>query len=210
MATLADLKTRIIAETSRSDLEDELADQLLIHIQRACEYYADERFWFNAIITTATTSASTATVTVPATVRRVERVTIPAYYTELREVGLNEIDPDTTNTSIPYSYAYLNDTLKLYPVPAATYTLEITGLKVIAAPSVDADDNEWTDEAQDLIVAQTKMTLYRGQFRDPEGTQLALGEVKDALTKLKRETARRLETPLRPRLSRRRYNINYE
>lgn len=209
MTTLADLKTRIQSEMVRDDLADDLATQLLTHIQRACEFYADEKFWFNSLITTTPTVASTQTVDVPATMRRVDRVTIPAYDEELIEVTLGDLAFYSIE-SLPRGYAYYNDQLKLYPTPDAVYTLELTGLAQVDAPALDADSSIWTNEAQDLIVARTKMTLYRGQFRDPEGTQLALAEVQDVYNKLKRETARRLETRLRVRRPRRGYNINYE
>lgn len=207
MTTLADLKTRIIAEMVRDDLADDLADQLLIHIQRACEYYADEKFWFNAIIDSAVTVAGTATIDVPASMRRVDKVSIPAYYTELIEVTLGDLATDTTQ-SIPRGYAYYNDALKFYPVPDAVYTLSLQGLAQVDAPAIDADTSIWTNEAQDLIVARTKMTLYRGQFRDPEGTQLAIAETQEVFSKLKRETARRLETKLRVRDRKQRFSIN--
>lgn len=209
MATLGEIKTRIIAETQRDDLSGDLATQLLIHIQGACEHYSDEKFWFNSIIASAVTVAGTATVNVPATMRRVDRVTIPAYYTELIETTLVDMHYDTVQ-SIPRGYAYYNDALKLYPIPDAVYTLELTGLAQVDAPSADGDTSIWTEEAQDLIVARAKMTLYRDQFRDPEGVQLAAGAAVDAMNKLKRETARRLETRLRVRNPRRGYNINYE
>lgn len=209
MATLADLKTRIIAEIVRDDLSDDLADQLLVHIQRACEYYADERFWFNAYYDTVATVAGVETVDIPATLRRVERVTIPAYLQELEEVTLDDL-PLTLSQGVPEGYAYFNDKLKLTPIPIAVYTLGLTGLAQVDAPVDDADTSIWTNEAQDLIVARTKMTLFRGQFRDPEGTQLAIAEVQEVFSKLKRETAKRLETKLRPRISRRAYNINVE
>jgi hypothetical protein len=207
MPTLADLKTRIITEMQRDDLSDTLATQLLTHIQRACEYYSDERFWFNALIANVNTVASVATVTVPSTFRRVDRVTIPAYTQDLIEVALGDIPIETVN-SIPRGYAYYNDTLRLYPVPDAVYTLELTGMAAIAAPALDADTNAWTNEAQDLIVARAKMTLFRAQFRDPEGTQLAIAETQEAFARLKRETSRRLATKLRALERKQPFDIN--
>jgi hypothetical protein len=209
MTTLADLKTRIIAEMQRDDLSDTLADQLLIHIQRACEYYADEKFWFNALVASVSTVASTATVDIPTTFRRVDQVVIPSYDTELTENTLGNM-PIYPVYGLPNQYAYYNDQLTLYPIPNAVYSLELTGLAAVAAPADDADTSIWTNQAQDLIVARTKMTLFRGQFRDGEGTQLAIAETQEVFAKLKRETAKRLETKLRPRVSHRRYNINYE
>lgn len=211
MATLADLKTRIITETSRSDLEDELADQLLLHIQRACEYYATTRFWFNALVTTGNTTASSETMAIPATIRVIDRLTIPAQYRDLIELTLPAFDQlSGVQSGVPQRYCYYNDQIRLYPVPDAVYTLQFTGIAQVAAPDDDADTSIWTNEAQDLIVAQTKLTLYRGQFRDPEGAQLANVEVQDALARLQRETAKRLETPLRSRVrTGRGFDINY-
>lgn len=206
MATLADLKQRVITDMSRDDLEDDLSALLLMRIQDACEYYADTKFWFNSILTTVNTVAGVATVTIPATVRVIERVTIPAYVTELRETVLTELGDDTVQ-SVPDWYAYYNDLMRFYPIPDAVYTLNIYGVSKVAAPAVDADTSIWTNEAARLISAHTKMLLYRGKFRDPDGAQLAMGEVSDELTRLKRETAKRLETPLRPTMRGGRYNI---
>lgn len=206
MATFGQIKERIIAETKRDDLSDDLATQLATHFARACEYYADRKFWFNSLITTATTVAGTATVSVPATIRRVDRVTIPAYNIEVEEVTLNDLD-DFVTQSLPEFYSYYNDSLRFWPIPDAVYTLNIYGIAQVAAPSADSDTSIWTGEAQDLIVNHTKMTLYRDQFRDPEGFQLAAGAVTDHLARLQRETARRLKAPLRPRMRSRRYSI---
>jgi hypothetical protein len=217
MTTLADLKTRIATEMVRSDLEagGDLAAQLLIHIQRACEFYSHERFWFNQIVTTAPTVAGTQTVDLPAAMRIIDKITIPASYTTLCKATLPELDPGmTAQSGIPTKYtAYTSsgtDYIRLYPVPDAVYTLQITGVQYVAPPSADADDTIWTNEAQDLIVARTRMTLYRDQFRDPDGTQLAIASVQEALQALRRETGKRGETPLMPRdYSHERFNINY-
>ena len=209
MATLADLKTRIITETNRDDLSDTLATQLLTHIQRACEYYADELFWFNSLVANVVTVSHTATVAIPVTFRRIDQVVLPAYFTEIQEKTLGNM-PIGTIYGVPNCYAYYNDTLTFYPIPNAVYTLELTGLAQIDAPVAAGDTSVWTDEAQDLIVSRAKMTLYRDQFRDPEGTQMAIGATQEHFAKLKRETAKRLETKLTGRAARRRYNIYVE
>ncbi len=196
MATLLDVKQRIIAETHRDDLEDDYASLLQTHIERACEYHADTKFWFNSTITTATTTGGSASVTVPATVRIVERVTVPSLDLELQEDTLDRLC-EGTGYGEPRRYAYLNGTLRLYPIPGAAYTLNIYGVAQVDAPASDATENVWTDEAQDLIVAHTKMTLYRGLLRDAGGVELAQAEVIDALNRLRRETARKLKAPLR-------------
>lgn len=197
MATLADLKTRIVTEMSRDDLSGDLAAQLLLHIQRACEFFADERFWFNAIVTTVATTANAAEVTIPATVRTVDGVTIPALNVTLQALPLDEIEALQTQAGQPRAYAYYNDQLTLYPTPGSVYTLRITGTKQIDAPAVDADTSVWTNEAQDLICGRASYTLYRSQFRDPEGAALALGATQEARDRILRETTKRLKVPLR-------------
>ena len=201
MATLGDLKTRIKTEMVRTDLDDELASTLDLHIQRACEFFADERFWFNAYIGSLTTVPGSRTVDVPVSIRRVDRVSIPSLLVEVREVLLTEF-PDFIASSIPQVYAYDNDALIMYPTPDQAYSLRLVGTKQIDAPVEDTDSNVWTNEAQDLIVARAKMTLYRDQFRDLEGVEIAKAATQEELTRLKRETARRLEIPLRPRYPR--------
>ena len=134
MSTLADLKTRIVAETARDDLETDIPDVLLYHIQDACEFYADTKFWFNSILTTVATTANVATVTIPSTVRIIERLTLPAYDMELSEVTAYGL-PETTTPTIPSHYAYYNDNIRFYPTPDAAYTLNVYGIAKVAAPA---------------------------------------------------------------------------
>lgn len=200
MATLGELKTSIATKMVRDDLLDDLADELSDHISDAIEYFSDEELPFNAIVTTGNCTASTITMDIPATVRRIDRLTIPASFQDVREVGLEEIERLDTATGLPYLYCYYNDQIRLYPTPDQAYTLQFTGLKQIAAPTSDLDGTTvWTNQAKALISARTRMTLYRDQFRDTEGAQNAMAATKEALDRLKQEAARRLETPLRGR-----------
>lgn len=198
MATLGDIKTRIITELSRDDLSDDLAVQLDTHIMRAIEYYSDTRFWFNAALGTATATPSSATVAIPSDIRTITRVTIPVVQVDLVEKTFPLIvDVHNASAGKPQFYAYYNNSIWLSPVPDAAYVLQFYGIAQITQPAGDNASTVWTNEAQDLIVNHTKMTLYRDQFRDPEGTQLALGATQDSFKRLRRETARRLVTSLR-------------
>lgn len=210
MVTFATQKTRIASEMVRNDIASGGARETLLeqHYQDAVEHYANEKFWFNSIRTTVNTVADTATVPIPLTVRRVERVRLDAYERELREVGINELPDDSDVTGIPTVYCYYNDSLRLHPVPDAIYTLTLYGVSKVAAPTIGADDNIWTNEAAPLIRAHTKMTLARGLYRDPEGTQFALAEVKDTYDRIRRETAKRLITPIRAFPAAAPFNIN--
>lgn len=207
MATYAALKERIAQELVRDDIASGGDNEALLetHISRACEFYADRKFWFNSIITTVATVANTQGVTIPATVRVIERVSIPSYSIELNEVQVGAISDEPTY-ALPTRYAYYNNTIRFDPIPDAVYTLNIYGIAQVSAPTLDADTNVWTTEAQDLIVARVKKNLCRGLFRDPDGAALASTEETEEFNRLLRETARRLETPLRASLTGR-YNI---
>lgn len=210
MTTYTTQKTRIATEMVREDLESGGALETVLdqHYADAVEHYQSHKFWFNTIRTTVDTVASTATVSIPSTVRVIDRIRIDAYDRELEERTLDTL-PDYSGTSgPPRYYAYYNDLIRLHPVPDAVYTLTIYGISKVAAPTTGSDDNIWTNEAARLIRAHTKMTLYRGQFRDEKGTQLALAETEDALRSLRRETAQRLETKIRAWPTATRYNIN--
>ena len=204
MADFDALKLEVATETNRDDIASggDIEGTLEKHIQDACEFFADTKFWFNSILTTATTSANVATVAIPAGVRIAERVTIPAYQMELAEATASTL-PESVSTGMPSRYAYYNDSLRFYLTPDAAYTLNIYGIAQIDAPSAGSDTSVWTNEASRLIRARTKQTLYRGVFRDTEGATLAAAEAQEELVRLKRETARRLVTPLRaPRAGR--------
>lgn len=198
MADLAALKLEIATELNRDDIASggDLEATLLKHIQDACEYFSDTKFWFNSIVTTVNTVAGTQTVSIPATVRIAERVTIPALRIELQEVQIGELDGTSMN-GVPRWYSYYNDSLRLWPIPSGVFTLEVYGVAAVAAPSSGTDSSIWTNQASRLIRARAKQTLCRGVFRDPEGAQLAQAEVIDELDRLNRETARRLVSPLR-------------
>jgi len=198
MATLGELKARISNEMNRDDLLDDLATVLADHIDEAIEFFADERFYFNAIVTQATCAAGSVTMNIPAGVRTINRLTIPGVYVEVREVTLGELEKLQDGVSAqPRYYAYYNDQIRFWPVPDKAYVLEFTGLAQINAPATDADSNVWTTTAYPLVSNRVKMTLARDVFRDPEGVQLYGSAAAESLQRLRRETAKRLVSPLR-------------
>lgn len=206
MATYADLKARIVREMVRDDLLDDLADTLTEHVADACNEYSDVRFWFNQTVQQVSTVADITTVAVPVAMRIIDRVAGP--YGDLTPMILRQFPNDGIfpQTGLPTYYTYLdgplsNDaTLTFNVTPDDAYSLTLYGLSQIAAPVDDEDSNAWTNEAQALIASHVRMTLYRDQFRDPEGEASAGRAVQSNLNKLKRETDRRLRTRLAAQL----------
>ena len=65
MATLGDLKKRIIAETLRDDLADDMADQFTLIIQKSIDQYAALRWWFNEAMAVVQTVPGSPFVALP-------------------------------------------------------------------------------------------------------------------------------------------------
>lgn len=209
MATYADLKTRIADELTRDDMGSggEAESALIRAINTAVEQTQSEEFWFNHASATASTTASSEIVALPSGVRIPATVT-DQYGCDLIRVPLDSIE-SRIETGRPSRWAQNGDTIQLWPIPDAAYTLSVTGTADVAAPVLDADDNIWTNEAADLIAARAKAILCRFPLRDPEGLAMARDEERDALTSLRAETKRKRKHPLRSDdFSGNRYNIN--
>jgi hypothetical protein len=208
MATYADLKTRIADDLSRDDMGSggEAESALVRAIASAVEQTANEEFYFSHSSGTAATVAGTGYVSVPASLRVVETV---SYLDQpLIHVPLDSFE-SYTDAGLPTRWAQDGSLIRLWPVPDAVYSLAVYGTSEVAAPTLDADSNIWTNEAADLIAARAKIILCRFPLRDPEGLQMARDEERDALTALRADTSRRRRTPLRASdLEGRRYNIN--
>lgn len=196
LPTYADLKNRIVKETNRDDLLDDLADILALHIGDAIDEYAGMRFWFNQVIQPLVTVAGSRTLVMPVSLRIIDRIAGP--YTDLSPVTLNEF-PDygeyaAETRGLPSTYAYINGELRFNTIPDQAYNLIAYGVLQADMPSIDIDSNIWTVEAQALIAAHTRMTLYRDQFRDQDGAAMAANAVQMQLDRLRRETQRRTNT----------------
>lgn len=196
MANYAALKTRIVTETHREDLDTggDLAAHLDALVVDAVDTYADEEFWFNRVRATGDTSASTATISIPTGMLFPTRVQYNGR--SLDKIALEEI-PDTQTSGVPKRWAAYGASVWLDPIPDAVYTLTFLGTSDVAAPSIDADDNIWTNEAARLISAHVRFLFYRDVAQDPDMAAAAGAGVRDALRDLKRRSRKHNRSPLR-------------
>lgn len=197
MATLGDLKSRIMAETNRDDLADDLASTLSQVISSAISDYADMRFYFNEA--RAAVPVATGVEYLARPMRVIDNVYVQLtassrYLLMKQDVDAIELWAGTPVTGQPTDYAAFQDKLRLYPVPNTAYTLSVLGVADEPALIADTDANHWTNEGQDLICARAQVRLYRDVFRDPDGAQLATAAEAMALRNLKGETGARLGT----------------
>jgi hypothetical protein len=204
MATLGDLKARVISETTRDDLADDLAAQFQNIIAQAIDQYANERWWFNESRQILYTQAGVQTIPWPSGVR-----TIDGLYLEqnagntrwpltVRSIDEFESLMQPAVIGQPTDYLVKNLLLYLFPTPGQVYWLALDALLDVAPPLVlDTDSNFWTNQGQDLIAAQVKVRLYRDYLSavatDPR-LALALGQEAAAYSRLRAESTRRTAT----------------
>jgi len=202
MATLGDLKTRIITEVNRDDLTDDLAGQLAIFITRSIDYYANQRFSFNEARSTTVLTPLDEYVDLPAGTRLVDRVFLlvanTRYELTKRETWYIEGLYSAPQQGQPTDFAFINGQIRLWPTPNQAWTLiweTVTDvLPVITTASADTVSNTWTNAGQDVIDARTRIYLYRDQFRDNEGLAQASLAEREALARLKGESNRLIST----------------
>jgi hypothetical protein len=206
MATLADLKQRILDETTRDDLADDLANALNGVIQRSIDQYENEAWWFNEVRLVIPCVIGNAYVAIPPAVIRIDtvRIIIGGVRYPLRLLPWDRIEEfySVPQVGQPTDFAQVVDNLYLWPTPNQTYPLiwetisQVTPvLDFTMAPATQS--NRWTNEGQDLITAQCKIRLYRdflaANAQDPRIGQ-ALAQEADAYANLRAQSNRRMSS----------------
>lgn len=127
---------------------------------------------------------------------------------------IEDVSPSTTATGEPSDYAYLDKSLRLYPIPNGAYPITIGGTERLVALSATTDANCWTQDAYDLIRSEAKLIVAREVLHDDElalrmelaiygasSAGGAMGKVPNArgyLSVLKGESTRRARSRIRP------------
>jgi hypothetical protein len=216
MATLTDLRDRIIRETNRDELLDAPSPDnqmdansavLDLCIQRAVEDYANQRFAFNE--TTEVLAITNEYEDLPEGLRSIDQILLhqgSGRYSlckqDYRLIELwqqdGDIDPeDGVITGQPTDYAISDGQIRFYPAPnGSVYNVSVQGVKDAAALNYDdpTSQNEWTNEGQDLIAARARYLLMRDYFRDSEGAQIAAFAEQDAVSRLRARAVQQLGT----------------
>jgi hypothetical protein len=204
MATLGDLKARIISETTRDDLADDLAAQFQNVIAQAIDQYAAERWWFNESRQLVLTTPGQPTIPWPTGARIIDGLYLEQnngntrWPLTARSIDEFERFMQPNVRGQPTDYLVKGLLVYLFPTPNAAYSLAWDLLIDVAPPLLaDTDQNFWTNQGQDLIVAQSKIRLYRDYLSavatDPRllGTQM---QEQAAYSRLRAESTRRTAT----------------
>jgi len=201
-STLGDMRTRIINETVRDDLTDELAVDLDNCIQKSIDHYEWERWWFNEALVTVNCTPGSIYVPIDPTVRRIDAIRCiiggVRYKMTERQVDWLMAAYSTPVVGQPTEWATLVDQVMVYPNPNLAYPLLMEQIVQVQPPldfTIPQSSNRWTNEGADLIVARTKMMLYRDYLSATAQDQRlgnAIGQEDEAYTELRSFSNRRM------------------
>lgn len=195
--TLDGLRNRIITETVRNDLADDLASILDQQIASAVDYYESERWWFNEVRTNSTfTAGGEYQAIAPVGYNTIDALYIVIggvrYWLTPRSMEDLENLYTVPQVGQPTDYAVFGTNVRLWPTPNIAYQAIWLTINAVT-PTLDytkplgsnTSANMWTQGGQDLITSRVKMNLYRDQFRDSDGLLLATAAEKAAYATLK-------------------------
>lgn len=205
MSTFAALKARIADDLRGvTNLDTQISNAVLDAVKR----WEGERFWFNEKRFRFFTVDGVEFYSIPSAFQNTDGSSISAGETLLTVDDLVILDNNETYRLMPITDQWANDyqspasqykgtpdyygiyggDIRLAPIPDDVYTITISGIARLAPLSSDGDSNAWTTEAESLIRHEALAQLYRIVLRDPDGFQLAMGGVQDALALLKKKT----------------------
>jgi hypothetical protein len=176
MATLAEIRTTVARKIQNPDLTGNITSSVVTsEINRSIRYYEKFRFNFNEDLSSITLTADTQVVpSIPSD------LSSPLYVNGLMvvdsqvKINLEKLAPDNffdrdqDQTGRPYFWTYRDGEFLLLPTPDSAYTLKFRYLKTYTALSADGDTNDFTDNAEDLIMLHTVKNLYAEDKQDPE------------------------------------------
>ena len=194
MATFLEMTTTIADMLNRSDLSTQIKDE----INNAIGYYYEAfRFWFQEKIGTFATIASqqaygTADGT-PTDINEIDYVKI-AYASnwnkELMRVTYQEIENYNIGnyTGKPEKFAIYQEKFYLWPIPDAAYTVTVAYTQTYSELSADADTNDFTNYATELIQYRAISAIYENYlFDNNEADRKRVREI-EQLNRLVRKT----------------------
>jgi hypothetical protein len=202
MTTLAIMKARIASELRRSNITTQIASA----ISTAIQAYEHERFYtnesrentFSTVLDQEFYSSSDASFI--GLLTKIDYVFLFIQDTpfELFPVLPRVIEDASTNataTGTPTEYAWYDEKIRLYPVPADAWTVRVGGVLSISEPASDSETgNFWMTTAERLIRSRAKQELALHVLRDIELAQIAGGAASEAFTQLNIRTNRITKT----------------
>ncbi len=175
MATLKQIRDRVARKSQDSDFTSLSASVVDSEINRAIRFYQNKQFWFNETLTTITLVAGDNVVpSIPANLiseLQVNGLTLidNQVRIDLKKIPANLfVERNFDQTGRPDCYTFRNNQYLLLPKPQEAYPLEFRWLKLYDDLVNDTDTNDFTINAEDLIMLHTLKNIYAEDKEDTE------------------------------------------
>lgn len=202
MTTLGLLKSEIEDDLDRTDLSDQIASE----ITNAIRHYQATRFYFNesrdeTFPTVANQKLYTSSddVAIPKFIE-VDQIVLmdgtePVELEAIKPTEWEMWTASGTETGRPTCWTYFNQSIGLYPIPDAVYTVRVIGHFMKAGPATDTEaSNVWMTEAFNMLRARTVAHIALLKLRNNELAQTFAAYEADERRRLIVETASRVGT----------------
>ncbi len=201
MATLKQIRDRVARKSQDADFTSLSASVVDSEINRAIRYYQNQQFWFNENLTTIILNADDNVIpNIPANViseLQVNGLTLidDQVKIDLQKMATNLfMERDFDQTGRPMYYTYRNGQYLVLPRPQEAYTLQFRWLEKYADLVNDDDTNDFTINAEDLIMLHTLKTIYAEDKEDTERGLYYQGLEDNELKELQKRSESRLST----------------
>lgn len=201
MATLAQIRERVSRKIQDENNTAQSASVVDYEINRAVRFYSRYRFWFNEKMADLTlTSGTQAIPSVPSDNVSVLRVNGIMLIDDQVKITLTYLLPDEffsrddDQTGRPYYYTLRNGEYLLLPTPNEAFPIKFRYLQKYADLVNDSDTNDFTDNAEELLMLHATKNLYAEDKNDPTYA-VALAELERAeLAALMKQTSDQIST----------------
>ena len=175
MTTLQQIRELVSRKSQDPDNTSLSAAAVDGEINRSIRYYQNYRFWFNDELATLTLIAGQQLVpNIPTDVISELQVNGLMLIDDQVKIDLIKLHPDDfferddDQTGRPYYYTYRDNEYLVLPTPNEAYPLKFRYLKKYASLVADDDTNDFTDNADDLIMLHTLRNIYAEDKEDIE------------------------------------------
>lgn len=175
MATLQQIRERVSRKLQDPDNTSRSVGVVDSEINRSIRYYENYRFWFNEELVTITLIAGQKEVpNIPSDLISELNVNGLLLIDAQVKIDLIKLSPDDffdrdqDQTGRPYYYTYRDNEYLLLPIPQRDYDLVFRYLQDYDDLVDDTDTNDFTDNAEDLLMLHTLKNMYAEDKQDPE------------------------------------------
>lgn len=175
MTTLGTLVTRVSARLKDPSFTAVTRAEVVAVINDAITFYADDRFAFNEFEETVPLTAGNPLLTLvtnidPERIYNTNGIVInyASNRWPLNKISSEEYDAlNVQGRGIPFAWTWRNGKYEVYYYPDAAYSAVVRGLKSYPPLALDADTNDFTDSADNLIMYESLSRLY-AEFRQDD------------------------------------------